>query len=300
MTKNVIGTYDNEEAIATAIQNLKTQGFQEKDLSLVTSKDINKEEYLEVESKEGIDVKKIETKEQTHHDESIMDKIKHMFSPNHHQETHKDKAKVEKRLLNLGVPLTEAGPYADDLQKGKVLLLVRANRETKTNSFLENRENSAFAKGDSVYDKSLYGEHREHEGNVPKSEEEHIELKEEQLHVDKERFQTGEVQVDKDVLQKEETVNIPVEHDEVYVERRPVSDKRTNTHIREDEETVRIPLEEEKVTVSKEPVVTEEVVVGKRRKEKNEKISETLKKEEVNIKNQESPLTSNNNETFNK
>ncbi|MGG1071055.1 YsnF/AvaK domain-containing protein [Priestia megaterium] len=289
MTKNVIGTYDNEEAIITAIQNLKTQGFQEKDLSLVTSKDIDKEEYLEVESKEGIDVKKIETTEQTHHDESIMDKIKHMFSPNHHQETHKDKAKVEKRLISLGVPLTEAGPYADDLQKGKVLLLVRANRE-----------NSAFAKGDSVYDKSLYGEHREHERNVPENAEEHIELKEEQLNVDKERVQTGEVQVDKDVLQKEETVNIPVEHDEVYVERRPVSDKRTNTQIREDEETVRIPLEEEKVTVSKEPVVTEEVVVGKRRKEKNEKISETLKKEEVNIKNQESPLTSNNNETFNK
>ena len=163
MTKNVIGTYDNEEAIVTAIQNLKTQGFQEKDLSLVTSKDIDKEEYLEVESKEGIDVKKIETTEQTHHDESIMDKIKHMFSPNHHQETPKDKAKVEKRLINLGVPLTEAGPYADDLQKGKVLLLVKANRETKTNQFLGSREDSPFAKGDSVYDKSLYGERRKHE-----------------------------------------------------------------------------------------------------------------------------------------
>ncbi|QLC90745.1 YsnF/AvaK domain-containing protein [Priestia megaterium] len=293
MTKNVIGTYDNEEAIVTAIQNLKIQGFQEEDLSLVTSKDIDKEDYSEVESKEGIDVKKIETTEQNHQDESIMDKIKHMFSPDYHKEPHKDKARVEKRLINLGVPLTEAGSYADDLQKGKVLLLVRANRETKTNSFLEKREDSPFAKGDSVYDKSLYGEHREHEQNVPKSAEEHIELKEEQLHVDKERVQAGEVQVDKEVLQKEETVNIPVEHEEVYVERRPVSDKRTNAQIREDDETVRIPLEEEKVTVSKEPVVTEEVIVGKRRKEKNEKVSETLKKEEVNIKNQETSLTSN-------
>ncbi|WP_438616505.1 DUF2382 domain-containing protein [Priestia megaterium] len=54
------------------------------------------------------------------------------------------------------------------------------------------------------------------------------------------------------------------------------------------------------MTVSKEPVVTEEVVVGKRRKEKNEKVSETLKKEEVNIKNQERPLTSHHNEKFNK
>ncbi|WP_330898823.1 YsnF/AvaK domain-containing protein [Priestia megaterium] len=223
-----------------------------------------------------------------------MEKIKHVFSPDHYQEPHKDKAKVEQRLINLGVPLTEAGPYADDLQKGKVLLLVNANRETKTNSFLEKRGDSAFAKGDSVYDKSLYGEHREHEHGVPKNTEEHIELKEEQLHVDKERVQTGEVQVDKEVLHKEETVNIPVEHDEVYVERRPVSDKRANTQIIEDEESVRIPLEEEKVTVSKEPVVTEEVVVGKRRKEENEKVSETLRKEEVNIKEQGEHVTSNN------
>jgi hypothetical protein len=43
------------------------------------------------------------------------------------------------------------------------IMIVRANRETKTNQFLGNREDSPFAKGDSVYDKSLYGEHREHE-----------------------------------------------------------------------------------------------------------------------------------------
>ncbi|MEK1832986.1 hypothetical protein AAAC51_41030 [Priestia megaterium] len=59
MIKNVIGAYENEEAVITAIQNLKTQGFQEKDLSLVTSKDIDEDDYLEVESKEGIDVKRL-------------------------------------------------------------------------------------------------------------------------------------------------------------------------------------------------------------------------------------------------
>ncbi|GAB1806107.1 hypothetical protein [Priestia megaterium] len=37
MTKNVIGTYDNEEALVTAIQHLKTQGFQEKDFKRRTS-----------------------------------------------------------------------------------------------------------------------------------------------------------------------------------------------------------------------------------------------------------------------
>lgn len=44
MTKNVISTYDNEEALVTAIQHLKTQGFQEKNLSLVTNKEIGEEE----------------------------------------------------------------------------------------------------------------------------------------------------------------------------------------------------------------------------------------------------------------
>ncbi|MGF9943837.1 hypothetical protein ABEX44_11315 [Priestia megaterium] len=78
-----------------------------------------------------------------------------MFSPDHPKDTRSDKARVEKRLINLGVPLTEAGPYADDLQKRKVLLLVKANRETKTNQFLGSREDSSFVKSESVYDKSL-------------------------------------------------------------------------------------------------------------------------------------------------
>ncbi|MDY0942292.1 MULTISPECIES: general stress protein [Priestia] len=187
MTKNVIGAYENEEAVITAIQNLKTQGFQEEDLSLVTSKDIDEEDYLEVESKEGIDVKKVETTKQSGQEESIMDKIKHVFSPEQHKGNHRDKEKVERRLINLGVPVTQAEPYADDLQEGKVLLLVRANSDRKTNSFLEKREDSPFEKGDSIYEKSLYGEHREHEQNVPTSAEDRNELKEEQLHVGTER-----------------------------------------------------------------------------------------------------------------
>ncbi|MEK1832826.1 hypothetical protein AAAC51_39520 [Priestia megaterium] len=40
--------------MVTVIQNLKTQGFQEKDLSLVTTNDIDDEGYLEVENKEGL------------------------------------------------------------------------------------------------------------------------------------------------------------------------------------------------------------------------------------------------------
>lgn len=174
MIRNVIGAYENEEAVITAIQNLKTQGFQEEDLSLVTSKDIDEEDYLEVESKEGIDVKKVKTTKQDRQDESIMDRIKHVFSPEQHKGAHRDKEKVERRLINLGVPVTQAEPYADDLQAGKVLLLVRANSDKKANSFFEKREDSSFEKGDSIYEKSLFGEHRN-------------DLKEEQLNVGIER-----------------------------------------------------------------------------------------------------------------
>ncbi|MEW4211601.1 general stress protein [Priestia megaterium] len=169
MIKNVIGAYENEEAVITAIQNLKTQGFQEKDLSLVTSKDIDEDDYLEVESKEGIDVKKVETMTQSHQDESIMDQIKHVFSPEQHGGAHRDKEKVERRLISLGVPVNQAEPYADDLQKGKVLLLVRTNSDKKANSFVEKRGDSPLEKDNSIYEKSLYGENRNElkEGKLP-------------------------------------------------------------------------------------------------------------------------------------
>jgi uncharacterized protein (TIGR02271 family) len=46
---------------------------------------------------------------------------------------------------------------------------------------------------------------------------------------------------------------------------------------------VRSPLTEERVTISKVPFVTEEIVVGKRQVQDTEHVSETTRREQLNV-----------------
>lgn len=114
-------------------------------------------------------------------------------------------------------------------------------------------------------------------------EEKTMPLREEQLKVDKEDVQTGEVEIGKEVKTEKRDMDIPVRHDEIYVERRPVDENKTDSAPVNDSEEIRVPIVEEKLEVTKKPVVTDEVVVGKRTVEENEHISETVKKEEPRL-----------------
>lgn len=60
-------------------------------------------------------------------------------------------------------------------------------------------------------------------------EEKTMPLREEQLKVDKEDVQTGEVEIGKEVKTEKRDMDIPVRHDEIYVERRPVDENKTDS-----------------------------------------------------------------------
>ncbi|WP_426449507.1 YsnF/AvaK domain-containing protein [Paenibacillus sp. S-38] len=114
-------------------------------------------------------------------------------------------------------------------------------------------------------------------------EERELRLREERLQVDKQRVQSGEVSVRKEVIEEQQTINVPVSREEVYIERRDVTDGRTdNTPLGEDE-VIRIPVTEERVEVTKKPVVTGEVAIGKREVTENRQVSDTVKREEAVI-----------------
>lgn len=117
------------------------------------------------------------------------------------------------------------------------------------------------------------------------AEEERLRLHEEKLRVDKERVQTGEVNVGKHVVEEQQTVDVPVEREEVYIERRPVNEETvTGTHdFRDDNDSIHVPVSEEHVDVSKKDVVSEELVVGKRKVQDTETVSETVRREEADI-----------------
>jgi uncharacterized protein (TIGR02271 family) len=116
------------------------------------------------------------------------------------------------------------------------------------------------------------------------SEEQALRLREERLHVDKERVQTGQVQIHKEVVTEQKTITVPVTHEEVVIEHRSVAPNQAGEVAPiGSEETIRIPVSEEQVSVTKRPVVTNEVVVGKREVEQTQRVSDTVRHEEARV-----------------
>jgi uncharacterized protein (TIGR02271 family) len=118
------------------------------------------------------------------------------------------------------------------------------------------------------------------------SDEGTLKLRKEELDINKNNVQVGEVSLSKEVVEDQQTVNVPVMHEEVVIERRPISnsDSSSDATISSDNnETITIPVSEEKVDVGKHTVVTEEISAFKRQVEDSQEINETLKREEAKI-----------------
>ncbi len=127
------------------------------------------------------------------------------------------------------------------------------------------------------------------------TDEQRLRLREEQLNVTKQPVQAGEVDLRKEVVSQQQTVNVPVTHEEVYIENRPVTDATVddNTPIGEGE-NIRVPVSEERVNVSKDTVVTGEVSIGKRAVQETQQVTDTVRREEARLDQSGNPVVSGN------
>ena len=112
-------------------------------------------------------------------------------------------------------------------------------------------------------------------------DQEHIELREEELRVEKERVEAGEVRLRKEVVKENKTIDVPVTREEVVVEKRSVGGRRPASGDIGDDEEISIPVMEEQVQVEKTPVVREEVSLKKQQVQDTRQVSETIKREEA-------------------
>ncbi len=112
-----------------------------------------------------------------------------------------------------------------------------------------------------------------------------IKLHEERLRVNKDRVESGAVNIKKDIVTERQEIEVPVEREEVTIERRKVDEVQAGDFDStiDDGETIRIPLHEERVNVDKENVVTEEVVIKKSIVHGTEKVGADLRKERIDI-----------------
>jgi len=109
---------------------------------------------------------------------------------------------------------------------------------------------------------------------------------EERLNVGKQAVEMGEVEITKDVVT--EQVNVPIElrREEVTVDRVDVPDRPIavgDVDAAFEEGTIRVPVRGEEAIVQKEAVVTGEVVVNREQTVDRQTISDTVRKERVDV-----------------
>lgn len=109
-----------------------------------------------------------------------------------------------------------------------------------------------------------------------------LRLKQEELDVAKNRIQSGEVILSKEIVEEKKAMDVPVTHEEVVIERKSINSEPSDSPIT-NSETIRIPVSEEKVEIGKHTIVTGEVSAYKHEVEENKHVEETLKREEARI-----------------
>jgi len=105
---------------------------------------------------------------------------------------------------------------------------------------------------------------------------------EERLNVDKEQVETGRARLRTYTTEEEQTVTVPVTKEKVLVERTP-ADGRTGGTIDADDQVDEVVTREERPVVTKETVDVEEVRLGKERVTENETVTDTVRKEHVEV-----------------
>jgi len=112
-----------------------------------------------------------------------------------------------------------------------------------------------------------------------------VELAEDELDVRTRQVEAGRVDVRKEVVAEHKMLEVPIVREEVVVERRWVTPRPTDRGFG-DEQRVTLRLHQEQVTVEKVPVVVEEVSVGKRVIPGVERVSETVRREELVVESE--------------
>jgi uncharacterized protein (TIGR02271 family) len=114
-------------------------------------------------------------------------------------------------------------------------------------------------------------------------EAQRVRLREERLNVDKQAVQTGEARLRKNVVEEQQNVDVPVNREEVIVQRQSYGqDRPTDLPVGQDE-TIRVPVSEEQVNVNKQTVETGEVGIGKRVVQDQQRVSDTVRREEAHL-----------------
>ena len=181
-------------------------------------------------------------------------------------------------LAGMGVPEEDARHFERGFQQGGVLVTIEAGTDAERARQALLQSGADLGPAQDVSSRTLM--------TATSEGADRLQLREEQLDVEKERVQAGEVRLRKEVVTEQRNVEVPVTREEVVIERHAAAGDEPDEGAIGEGEEVRIPLMEEEVRVEKTPVVREEVSVRKRQVQDTERVSETVRREEARIESQ--------------
>ncbi len=129
-----------------------------------------------------------------------------------------------------------------------------------------------------------YGADRE----VREGENVSVPVVEEQLKAGVRETEAGKARIVKDVREEQQTLDVPVEREEVYVTERKVDRPATEADLAMREREIDIPLKEQEVVTQKEARVTGEVQVRKEVQRDTERVTGTVRREDVHVEGADS------------
>ncbi|MEQ3550828.1 PRC and DUF2382 domain-containing protein [Pseudonocardia nematodicida] len=106
---------------------------------------------------------------------------------------------------------------------------------------------------------------------------------EERLRVGTESEETGRVALRKYVVTEDQTVTVPVSHEEVRLEREPITDGDTVRSGAMGDDSYEVTLHAERPVVDKTTEAVEKVRLGTRTVTEDEQISDTVRKEQIDV-----------------
>ncbi|OCA91345.1 hypothetical protein A8F94_05655 [Bacillus sp. FJAT-27225] len=276
MRKRVVGVYNTQEELIEAVERYQKDGNSLTNLSVFGNTEDSMSRLGNLTGMSEAQIYHGDTKE----DKGFLDK---MVSKLDGLSQDMDNSYYD-RLVGAGVSETEAREYAGDLESGRLILF----EEIHGGKAVDAGAASTGLFNDTPVQSGTNIASTTTSDTLESDEERTLRLREEQLKVDKDRVQTGEVEIHKDVVEEQKTIDVPVTHEEVYVERRPADGNEANLDAGPigENETIRVPIVEEKVEVTKKPVVNEELVIGKKEVESSERVVENVKREEAHIESE--------------
>jgi len=186
-------------------------------------------------------------------------------------------------LVGMGVPEDQAKYYEDEARSGKTLVTVRANdRYDEARQIL--RDGGAYdveSRQSGVTDTGYATAGTATATRRPASDT--LELRQEELVANKQNVETGRVNLGKEVVSEQRTLEVPTTREEVVIERTPVDRRPTDQPLDEQDETISVPVHADRVEVEKRAVVYEEVGVDTRAVQDTQRMTETVRREEAVI-----------------